>query len=45
MHYVALATDYDGTIATDSVVPPSTLEALERLRTLYPELSGPSAGF
>jgi len=32
MHYVALATDYDGTLATDSIVPPSTLEALDRLR-------------
>src|SRR5215813_6745427 len=32
MHYVALATDYDGTLATDSIVPASTLEALDRLR-------------
>ena len=34
MHYVALASDYDGTLATDSIVPPSTLEALDRLRRL-----------
>ncbi len=32
MHYVALATDYDGTIAHDGVVDPPTLAALERLR-------------
>jgi hypothetical protein len=32
MHYVALATDYDGTLATDSIVPPATLEALDSLR-------------
>jgi hydroxymethylpyrimidine pyrophosphatase-like HAD family hydrolase len=30
--YAALATDYDGTIATHGVVPQSTLEALERFR-------------
>jgi hydroxymethylpyrimidine pyrophosphatase-like HAD family hydrolase len=29
----ALATDYDGTIATDGTVPPSTLAALEELRS------------
>jgi hydroxymethylpyrimidine pyrophosphatase-like HAD family hydrolase len=32
MHYLALATDYDGTIADDGVVDLSTLAALERLR-------------
>ncbi len=32
MHYLALATDYDGTIANDGVVDESTLAALERLR-------------
>src|SRR5271154_1730406 len=32
MHYVALATDYDGTIADDGVVDAPTLAALERLR-------------
>jgi len=31
MHYVALATDYDGTTARDGVVDPDTLAALERL--------------
>jgi hydroxymethylpyrimidine pyrophosphatase-like HAD family hydrolase len=30
MRYVALATDYDGTLATDGVVSDSTLAALER---------------
>ncbi len=33
MHYVALATDYDGTIAHDGLVDEPTLAALERLRT------------
>ncbi len=32
MNYVALATDYDGTIASDGVVDADTLAALERLR-------------
>jgi hypothetical protein len=32
MHYLALATDYDGTIADDGVVDQPTLAALERLR-------------
>lgn len=32
MHYVALATDYDGTVAHDGVVDEPTLAALERLR-------------
>ncbi|UFN49707.1 HAD-IIB family hydrolase [Roseomonas sp. OT10] len=32
MHYVALATDYDGTIAHHGAVDAPTLEALERLR-------------
>ncbi len=32
MHYLALATDYDGTIATDGAVDEPTLTALERLR-------------
>ncbi len=32
MRFRALACDYDGTIATDGVVAPSTLEALERVR-------------
>src|SRR5208282_3502250 len=32
MHYLALATDYDGTIADDGVVDKATLAALERLR-------------
>ena len=30
MRYVALATDYDGTLATNGVVSDSTLAALER---------------
>lgn len=34
MHYLALATDYDGTLAHHDRVDPSTLEALERLRAL-----------
>ena len=33
MHYVALATDYDGTVAYDGVVDELALVALERLRT------------
>ncbi len=33
MRYLALATDYDGTLATAGTVPRSTIEALERLRT------------
>ena len=32
MQYLALASDYDGTIAHDGVVPPSTIESLEKLR-------------
>ena len=32
MHYLALATDYDGTIADDGAVDKPTLAALERLR-------------
>ncbi|MBW4697601.1 MAG: HAD-IIB family hydrolase [Aphanocapsa lilacina HA4352-LM1] len=32
MHYLALACDYDGTLATDGRVDDRTLEALERLR-------------
>jgi HAD superfamily hydrolase (TIGR01484 family) len=32
MHYLALATDYDETIADNSVVDKPTLAALERLR-------------
>ena len=32
MHYVALATDYDGTIAHHGEVDAPTLAALERLR-------------
>ena len=32
MHYLALATDYDGTIAGDGVVDKPTIAALERLR-------------
>jgi hydroxymethylpyrimidine pyrophosphatase-like HAD family hydrolase/energy-coupling factor transporter ATP-binding protein EcfA2 len=32
MQYLALATDYDGTIAHDGVVPDSTLNALDRFR-------------
>ena len=32
MHYLALATDYDGTIADDGVVDQPTLAALQRLR-------------
>jgi hydroxymethylpyrimidine pyrophosphatase-like HAD family hydrolase len=32
MYYLALATDYDGTIADDGVVDELTLDALERLR-------------
>src|ERR1700746_3347142 len=32
MRYHALACDYDGTLASDGIVHPHTLEALERLR-------------
>jgi hydroxymethylpyrimidine pyrophosphatase-like HAD family hydrolase len=32
MHYLALATDYDGTIAHDGIVDADTLAALKRLR-------------
>jgi HAD superfamily hydrolase (TIGR01484 family) len=32
MRYIALATDYDGTLATQGVVPPDIIAALERLR-------------
>src|SRR5438270_260254 len=32
MRYVVLACDYDGTLASDSVVAPSTVAALEQLR-------------
>jgi len=32
MHYILLATDYDGTLAHDGVVDDRTLSALERLR-------------
>lgn len=32
MRYVALATDYDGTLAHDGSISPSTLDALRRLR-------------
>jgi hypothetical protein len=31
MQYVALACDYDGTLATNGVVPKSTVDALHRL--------------
>lgn len=31
MHYLALASDYDGTLAKDGVVSPQTIDALERL--------------
>ena len=31
MHYLALATDYDGTVADDRVVDKPTIAALERL--------------
>lgn len=32
MRYRAIATDYDGTLATDGVVEPATLDALQRYR-------------
>jgi len=32
MRYLALATDYDGTIAHDELVPSSTIDAINRLR-------------
>ncbi len=32
MRYLALASDYDGTLAADGVVAPETLDALERFR-------------
>jgi|HigsolmetaAR203D_1030402.scaffolds.fasta_scaffold00570_12 hypothetical protein len=32
MHYLALATDYDGTLATRGAVDPKTVAALERLK-------------
>ncbi len=32
MHYLALACDYDGTLAKDGVVSPPTIDALERVR-------------
>ena len=33
MHYLALACDYDGTLARDGVVSPQTIDALERVGT------------
>src|SRR4051812_37771690 len=33
MRYHVLAADYDGTLATHGVVPPSTVEAVRRLRS------------
>ncbi|MGF7159520.1 hypothetical protein FHS85_001139 [Rhodoligotrophos appendicifer] len=33
MHFLALAADYDGTIAKDGIVAPATLAALERLKS------------
>jgi HAD superfamily hydrolase (TIGR01484 family) len=32
MYFIALATDYDGTLATDGAVEPQTLDALRRFR-------------
>lgn len=32
MHFIALATDYDGTIAHDGIVPETTLAALKRFK-------------
>jgi hydroxymethylpyrimidine pyrophosphatase-like HAD family hydrolase len=32
MYFIALATDYDGTIAEDGVVADATLEALHELK-------------
>ncbi len=32
MHYLALACDYDGTLAKDGVVSPRTIDALERVK-------------
>lgn len=32
MYFLALATDYDGTLARDGTVPPGTIAALEKLR-------------
>ena len=32
MHYIALATDYDGTIAHDGCVDEATIAALEKMR-------------
>src|SRR6059058_2502931 len=32
MHYLALACDYDGTLARDGVVSPQTIDALEHVR-------------
>jgi HAD superfamily hydrolase (TIGR01484 family) len=32
VRYVALATDYDGTIATEGVVPDNVIETIERVR-------------
>jgi hydroxymethylpyrimidine pyrophosphatase-like HAD family hydrolase len=32
VRYVALATDYDGTIATEGVVPDDVIETIERVR-------------
>ncbi|MEO5700050.1 MAG: HAD-IIB family hydrolase [Casimicrobiaceae bacterium] len=32
MYFLALATDYDGTIAHHGVVPPATVEAMQRLK-------------
>ena len=32
MHYLALACDYDGTLAKDGVVSPRTIDALEQIR-------------
>ena len=40
MRYLALACDYDGTLATEGRVPPETVQALERLQGVGP--SAPS---
>ncbi|HEX5281296.1 MAG TPA: HAD-IIB family hydrolase, partial [Micropepsaceae bacterium] len=32
MYVIALATDYDGTLAEDGVVSPTTIEALQRFK-------------
>jgi hydroxymethylpyrimidine pyrophosphatase-like HAD family hydrolase len=41
MRYLALACDYDGTLASDGVVPSATVAALEQVRATIQERYAP----